>query len=68
MFAFLIPFCCGFKGRDLSPVTDSLWKIFYEKEFGVQNAETVIKRMKQKKVVFKWRLLYEVLYHFLGIC
>ncbi|KAG6536809.1 hypothetical protein ZIOFF_001878 [Zingiber officinale] len=47
------------KGRDLSPVTDGLWKRFYEQQFGSESANIVIKRMKQKKVVFKWRLLYE---------
>ncbi|XP_042427918.1 transcription elongation factor B polypeptide 3-like [Zingiber officinale] len=47
------------KGRDLSPVTDDSWKRFYELQFGVESANTVIKRMKQKKMVFKWRLLYQ---------
>ncbi|URE25492.1 hypothetical protein MUK42_20142 [Musa troglodytarum] len=47
------------EGRDLSPVTDALWKRFYEQQFGVESANTVIKRMKQKKVVFKWRQLFE---------
>ncbi|RRT64965.1 hypothetical protein B296_00041431, partial [Ensete ventricosum] len=47
-------------GRDLTPVTDALWKRFYEQQFGVESANTVIKRMKQKKVVFKWRQLFEV--------
>ncbi|WOL15503.1 transcription elongation factor B polypeptide 3 [Canna indica] len=47
------------KGRDLSPVTDDLWKRFYEQQFGEESANTVIKRMKQKRVVYKWKLLYE---------
>lgn len=47
------------QGRDLSPVTDALWKRFYEQQFGVESANTVIKRMKQKKIVFKWRQLFE---------
>ncbi|CAL9765286.1 unnamed protein product [Musa acuminata subsp. burmannicoides] len=34
-------------------------KRFYEQQFGVESANTVINRMKQKKVVSKWRLLYE---------
>ncbi|THU51903.1 hypothetical protein C4D60_Mb06t35980 [Musa balbisiana] len=43
-------------GRDLSPVTDDWWKRFYEQQFGVESANTVINRMKQKKIVFKnWR-------------
>ncbi|CAL9188205.1 unnamed protein product [Musa hybrid cultivar] len=47
------------EGRDLSPVTDDLWKRFYVRYFGEKNANTVINRMKQNKVVFKWRELYE---------
>lgn len=47
------------EGRDLSSVTDDLWKRFYEKQFGQESAELVISRMRQKKVVFKWRQLYE---------
>lgn len=47
------------EGRDLSPVTDDLWKRFYLRYFGEKNANTVINRMKQNKVVFKWRELYE---------
>ncbi|CAL9124150.1 unnamed protein product [Musa textilis] len=47
------------EGRDLSPVTDDLWKRFYERHFGEKNANAAINRMKQKKVAFKWRLLYE---------
>lgn len=48
-------------------MTDALWKRFYEQQFGVESANTVIKRMKQKKIVFKWRQLFEVLYLFLRI-
>lgn len=47
------------KGRDLSSVTDSLWKRFFEKQFGVDDANEVIRKMKQKQTVFKWRRLYE---------
>ncbi|XP_021898463.1 transcription elongation factor B polypeptide 3 [Carica papaya] len=47
------------KGRDLSPVTDKLWKIFYEKQFGAKSVNLVIERMKQKKVAFRWKQLYE---------
>ncbi|XP_058096526.1 uncharacterized protein LOC131242119 [Magnolia sinica] len=47
------------QGRDLSPVTDNLWKNFYEKHFGEESVNLVVKRMKRKQVVFKWRLLYE---------
>lgn len=48
------------QGRDLSEVTDSLWKRFYERHFGEESVNLVSKRMKANKVVFKWRLLYEV--------
>lgn len=47
------------EGRDLSSVTDELWQRFYEKQFGKENADLVVNRMKQKRVVFKWRQLYE---------
>nr|DAD48158.1 TPA_asm: hypothetical protein HUJ06_018095 [Nelumbo nucifera] len=47
------------EGRDLSPVTDSLWKKFYEQQFGAKSANLVIERMKQRKVSFKWRDLYD---------
>ncbi|KAJ4760338.1 Elongin-A [Rhynchospora pubera] len=47
------------KGTDLSPVTDKLWKRFYEMEYGVDNATRVIERMQQKKVQFKWKQLFE---------
>ncbi|PKU85308.1 hypothetical protein MA16_Dca010467 [Dendrobium catenatum] len=45
---------------DLSPVTNDLWKRFYEQQFGEENMMLVVKRMKQKRVVFKWKKLYEV--------
>ncbi|XP_022741474.1 uncharacterized protein LOC111293036 isoform X3 [Durio zibethinus] len=47
------------QGRDLTPVTDKLWKNFYELQFGHQNMTLVIERMKLKKVSFRWRQLYE---------
>ncbi|GAV75556.1 Elongin_A domain-containing protein [Cephalotus follicularis] len=46
-------------GRDLSPVTDKLWKKFYEQQFGARSTSLVIERMKQKKVAFRWIQLYE---------
>ncbi|TXG55720.1 hypothetical protein EZV62_020976 [Acer yangbiense] len=47
------------KGRDLTPVTDKLWKKFYKKEFGEKSLNVVIERMKEKKVTFRWKQLYE---------
>lgn len=47
------------EGRDLSSVTDELWKRFYEKQYGKESADLVVRRMRQKQVVFKWRQLYE---------
>ncbi|KAI9177988.1 hypothetical protein LWI28_021402 [Acer negundo] len=47
------------KGRDLTPVTDKLWKKFYRKEFGEKSLNVVIERMKEKKVAFRWKQLYE---------
>ncbi|XP_078444645.1 transcription elongation factor B polypeptide [Wolffia australiana] len=45
--------------RDLSAVTDPLWKVFYERAFGADSVNLVMKRMKQKNVKFKWNQLYE---------
>ena len=42
--------CLKSKGRDLSPVTDKLWKKFYERKFGVQNANVLTQRMKERKM------------------
>ncbi|KAG4935587.1 hypothetical protein JHK82_049880 [Glycine max] len=47
------------KGRDLSPVTDKLWKKFFEKQFGTNSTDEVIKRMKEKRVSFRWMQLFE---------
>ncbi|TKY46812.1 Elongin-A protein [Spatholobus suberectus] len=47
------------KGRDLSPVTDKLWKKFFEKQFGANCTNEVIKRMREKRVSFRWMQLYE---------
>ncbi|OMO60894.1 RNA polymerase II transcription factor SIII, subunit A [Corchorus olitorius] len=46
-------------GRDLSPITDNLWKNFYQKQFGIESVNSVIKNMKVKKASFGWRQLYE---------
>ncbi|KAJ4981249.1 hypothetical protein NE237_032086 [Protea cynaroides] len=46
-------------GRDLSPVTDKLWKKFYDQQFGAKSTDLVIERMKHRKVSFKWKQLYE---------
>jgi len=53
------------QGRDLSPVTDKLWKKFFEKQFGTNSTNEVIKRMKEKKVSFRWAQLYEVTFLYL---
>ncbi|KZV43148.1 hypothetical protein F511_07963 [Dorcoceras hygrometricum] len=47
------------EGRDLSPVTDELWKKFYMREFGIESVNTVVERMKKRRVTFKWKQLYE---------
>ncbi|XP_015082979.1 uncharacterized protein LOC107026510 [Solanum pennellii] len=47
------------EGRDLSQVTDRLWKRFYQIEFGDKSINQVVERMKQVKVTFKWKQLYE---------
>nr|XP_011463641.1 PREDICTED: uncharacterized protein LOC105351343 [Fragaria vesca subsp. vesca] len=47
------------KDRDLSPVTDKLWKTFYEKEFGIESTESVSEIMKEWNLKFKWSDLYQ---------
>lgn len=47
------------EGRDLSPVTNKLWKKFYERQFGAESVELVVERMKKRRVEFKWRDLYK---------
>ena len=42
-------------------MTDDLWKVFYERAFGSDSVNLVVKRMKQKNVNFVWSKLYEVL-------
>ena len=51
--------CLKSKGRDLGPATDKLRKKFYERKFGVQSANVVAQRMKERKVWYKWVALYE---------
>ncbi|XP_057796152.1 uncharacterized protein LOC131012261 [Salvia miltiorrhiza] len=45
--------------RDLSPVTDKLWKRFFKDSFGEDSFNIVVEKMRQKKVTFKWKQLYE---------
>ncbi|CAA0816127.1 Unknown protein [Striga hermonthica] len=47
------------EGRDLSPVTDILWKTFYSRDFGVDSANLVDQRLRKSKKTYKWRQLYE---------
>ncbi|GAB2263060.1 hypothetical protein Droror1_Dr00004057 [Drosera rotundifolia] len=47
------------EGRDLSCVTNNLWKTFYEKEFGIEHTKVVIERMRKQNCSFSWRLLYQ---------
>jgi len=46
---------------DLSPVTDSLWKRFYQREFGEEHTNMVIKRMKESggRARYTWRELFK---------
>ncbi|XP_024157268.1 uncharacterized protein LOC112165089 [Rosa chinensis] len=46
------------KDRDLSPVTDTLWKSFYEKEFRIECTNSVSEIMKEWNLKFKWSELY----------
>ncbi|CAA2963605.1 transcription elongation factor B polypeptide 3 [Olea europaea subsp. europaea] len=41
------------EGTDLGPVTNKLWKKFYERQFGAHNTNVVIERMRKKKAKSK---------------
>jgi len=47
------------KGRDLSPVTDELWRKCYSRKFGNDAVEMVKQRMADRKCKFKWKQLYQ---------
>ena len=47
------------KGRDLTPITNKLWKTFYEKKFGMDGVNCVLDRMKPKES-FRWKQMYEL--------
>ncbi|MCO5608251.1 hypothetical protein L7F22_062457 [Adiantum nelumboides] len=47
------------KGRDLSSITNELWRKFYSRKFGPESVNLVVERMKKKKVSFRWHLLYQ---------
>ena len=44
-------------------MTDNLWKKFYEKQFGKEKTEEVVRRMVKSKRTFKWIQLYEVIFY-----
>lgn len=46
-------------GRDLSSVTNKLWKKLYEAKFGTEAMNKVIENMKRKRQRFPWRQLYQ---------
>lgn len=48
------------KGRDLSPVTDELWRKCYGRKFGNDELEKVQEGMSKSKRKFKWSRLYQV--------
>jgi hypothetical protein len=48
------------QGRDLSPVTDELWRKCYSRKFGNDAVEMVKQRMADRKCKFKWKQLYQV--------
>lgn len=47
------------KERDLSQVTNKLWKKFYEVKFGAEHTNEVIEKLKRSKQKFSWKQLYE---------
>eukprot|EP00897_Mesotaenium_endlicherianum_P009457 jgi/Mesen1/853/ME000112S10996 len=47
------------EGRDLTVVTDDMWKACYARRYGAQSAAQLVERMTRRSVVFPWRTLYE---------
>ncbi|CAM6123417.1 unnamed protein product [Calypogeia fissa] len=47
------------KDRDLSPITNELWKKCYVRKFGEENVKMVMSKMKAKNKFFKWKALYQ---------
>jgi elongin-A len=47
------------KDRDLSPVTDELWRKCYGRQFGNDAVTMVKERMAKRNAKFKWRQLYQ---------
>jgi elongin-A len=47
------------KGRDLSPVTDELWRKCYGRKFGNDAVDMVQERMSKRNCKFKWRQLFQ---------
>uniref|UniRef100_A0ACD5TG33 Uncharacterized protein n=1 Tax=Avena sativa TaxID=4498 RepID=A0ACD5TG33_AVESA len=43
---------------DLTPVTDVLWKGFYERQFGEEHTGHVLRRMRQSGARFRWKELF----------
>ena len=50
----------GLQDRDLSPVTDDLWRKCYGRQFGNDAMNMVKERMSNRGTKFKWRQLYQV--------
>ncbi|KAJ7521632.1 hypothetical protein O6H91_19G061900 [Diphasiastrum complanatum] len=47
------------KERDLSAITNDLWRGIYGRQFGFESVNLVVERMKRKSVNFKWIELYQ---------
>ncbi|KAL5722733.1 hypothetical protein ACHQM5_006217 [Ranunculus cassubicifolius] len=47
------------QGRDLSSVTNKLWRRFFQQKFGMETFHSLSENLKRNKVVFTWRMLYE---------
>lgn len=47
------------EGRDLTPITDELWRRFYARKYGAESMATVERRMKKRGLSITWRALYD---------
>lgn len=58
MLICFVPFFS--QGRDLSPVTDELWRKFYDRKWGKDELEEA-QLKPQAKRKYPWRRLYQVI-------
>lgn len=52
------------EGRDINPMMNYMWKIFYQKKFGEKSFNIVVHITKSRNITFKWKESYEIIFFF----